>query len=136
MGYNDYGYAHVFEKPIEFFANHNDIVFTISSSGRSKNILRAADAALKKGCALITLTGFDENNLLRPLGSFNFYVPSHEYGYVEVIHQYICHWILDVVIEERKVLSEQTISGSVDMKNLYHTKQKSKEKVEVGNIGH
>lgn len=98
---NDFGYSQVFAKPIEFFANKNDILFAISSSGKSENILKAVDAALAKRCRVITLSGFDENNPLRSKGAYNFYVPSHEYGPVEVIHQYICHLILDTIIHEK-----------------------------------
>jgi D-sedoheptulose 7-phosphate isomerase len=98
---NDFGYNHVFEKPIEVFANKNDILFAISSSGKSENILRGVQTAKSKGCTVITFSGFDMDNPLRSMGICNFYVPSHEYGHVEVIHQYICHWILDVIIEFR-----------------------------------
>ena len=95
---NDFGYENVFAKPIEFFAGKNDILFAISSSGKSKNILKAAEAMLARGGSIITLSGFDENNPLSKKGVCNFYVPAHEYGLVEVIHQYICHFILDTII--------------------------------------
>lgn len=97
---NDFGYKHVFEKPIEFFATQNDVLFAISSSGKSENILRGAKTAKSKGCSVITLSGFDIDNQLSSLGICNFYVPSYEYGPVEVIHQYICHYILDTIIHE------------------------------------
>jgi D-sedoheptulose 7-phosphate isomerase len=97
---NDFGYEHVFEKPIEFFAHDGDVLFAISSSGKSENILRGARAARLRGCRVITLSGFDSDNPLRSLGTYNFYVPSHEYGAVEVAHQYICHCILDVILQE------------------------------------
>lgn len=97
---NDFGYKHVFEKPIEFFANPNDILFAISSSGKSENILRGVQTAKSKGCTAITLSGFDIDNPLSSEGICNFYVPSHEYGHVEVIHQYICHYVLDIIIHE------------------------------------
>lgn len=97
---NDFGYEHVFEKPIEFFARDGDVLFAISSSGKSENILRGARAGRLRGCRVITLSGFDSDNPLRSLGTYNFYVPSHEYGAVEVAHQYICHCILDVILQE------------------------------------
>jgi len=97
---NDFGYEHVFEKPIEFFARDGDVLFAISSSGKSENILRGARAARLRGCRVITLSGFDSDNPLRSLGTYNFYVPSHEYGAVEVAHQYVCHCILDVILQE------------------------------------
>lgn len=98
---NDYGYQYVFEKPIEMFAEKGDILIAISSSGRSENIIKGAKMALYKGCQLITLSGFEENNTLRSLGHINFYVPSSLYGPVEIIHQAICHCILDILIENK-----------------------------------
>ncbi len=49
---NDYGYKHVFEKPIEAFAETSDILIAISSSGKSENILHGVKAARKKGLML------------------------------------------------------------------------------------
>ena len=46
-------------------------------------------------CKVIIVSGFDNDNPLYSKGDFNFYVPSFEYGYVEVIYQYICHYIFD-----------------------------------------
>jgi D-sedoheptulose 7-phosphate isomerase len=103
---NDFGYPFVFEKPISAFADAGDILFAISSSGASENILRAVRMARKKHVLVISLSGFKENNPLRKLGHLNFYVPSDKYGYVEVIHHSICHCLLDTlastVTKERK----------------------------------
>ncbi|MBF0466414.1 MAG: SIS domain-containing protein [Nitrospirae bacterium] len=96
---NDYGYEFVFEKPIEMFADNGDVLIAISSSGNSKNILNGADMAVKKSCPVITLSGFKPDNPLRKKGGINFYVPSNVYGIVEVIHQYICHLILDTIMD-------------------------------------
>lgn len=96
---NDYGYEHVFDKPIEMFADPGDVLIAISSSGKSENILLGTQAACKKGCKIITLSGFDENNPLSMLGEYNFYVPSNSYGYVEVSHHSICHCIIDMVMK-------------------------------------
>jgi D-sedoheptulose 7-phosphate isomerase len=99
---NDFGYEYVFEKPIGMFAEKGDILFAISSSGRSKNILEGVQAARLKGCNIITLSGFKENNPLSSMGDFNFYVSSQKYGPVEVIHQSICHCIFDTLMAESK----------------------------------
>ena len=95
---NDLGYEYVFQKPIEMLGKENDILFSISSSGASRNILNATYAARKKKFFIITLSGFDKNNALRALGDLNFYLPSNSYGYVEIIHLAICHAIVDNVI--------------------------------------
>jgi len=98
---NDFGYRHIFEKPIEMFAEKGDTLFAISSSGKSENILRGVDAARRQGCNIVSLSGFDSDNPLSVKGNFNFYAPMSEYGPVEVVHQYICHCILDVIMSNR-----------------------------------
>jgi len=92
---NDFGYEYVFAKPLEVIAKKGDILFAISSSGRSKNILNAVKSAKKRKLFIVTVSGFSKNNPLRKMGNLNFYVPSGSYGYVEVIHLAICHCIID-----------------------------------------
>ncbi|PIQ99601.1 MAG: phosphoheptose isomerase [Nitrospinae bacterium CG11_big_fil_rev_8_21_14_0_20_45_15] len=105
---NDYGYVHVFEKPIEMFADKGDILFAISSSGKSENILRGVAAARNKGCQVVTFSGFKDSNPLKELGDYNFYVPSEGYGPVEIIHLSICHCIIDaIIISQSKVHSQE-----------------------------
>ncbi|TAN42102.1 MAG: SIS domain-containing protein [Nitrospirae bacterium] len=95
---NDYGYKHVFEKPVEMFADQGDILIAISSSGRSENILLGVQAARAKGCFVITLSGFESDNPLSSLGDYNFYVPAKNFGPVEILHHSICHCILDTIM--------------------------------------
>jgi len=94
---NDFGYEYIFEKSIEMFADQGDILIAISSSGKSENILKGVNSAKSKGCSVITLSGFKNDNPLSSTGDYNFYVPAQEYGPVEVIHHSICHCILDAV---------------------------------------
>ena len=98
---NDFGYEHVFEKPIGMFAEQGDVLIAISSSGRSENILRGVGEARARGCRVITLSGFGPDNPLRLLGDINFHVPSEAYGPVETVHQAICHCILDTIMVEQ-----------------------------------
>lgn len=92
---NDLGFEDVFAKPVEMLARKGDLVICISSSGNSANIVKAANTARAKGCQVITLSGFAPDNSLRPLGNINFFVSSFSYGFLEIIHQYILHGILD-----------------------------------------
>jgi len=110
---NDYGFKYVFEKPIEMFTDPRDVLFAISSSGESENILRGATAAKEKGLKLITLSGFNELNPLRELGDINFYVPVSHYGYVEVIHTAICHCLIDIIISNRSNKSKSRAEKQV-----------------------
>lgn len=92
---NDDGYGSIFERPIELWANRDDLLFAISSSGQSENILRAVRAASARDCKIVTLSGFKPNNPLRALGDINFYVPSESYGHVEMTHTTLLHFMTD-----------------------------------------
>ncbi len=92
---NDLGYEQVFSTPIGILANKGDILFAISSSGKSKNILNAVAQAKKKECFVIGLSGFSPRNPLRSMGDINFYAPSSSYGAVEIAHLAVCHSIVD-----------------------------------------
>lgn len=108
---NDYGYENVFVKPIEFFAEPGDILFAISSSGKSPNIVKAADAATARDCIVITFSGFDADNPLRKIGKLNFYTPSTHYGFVELAHQSLIHCILDLFIRKKVYETEIELLG-------------------------
>jgi len=99
---NDLGYENSFWLPIEQHGMIGDVVFAISSSGRSKNILSAVNAARAKRMNVVTLTGFSHANPLRGMGQVNFYIPSNQYGTVEICHLAILHSILDEVIEDER----------------------------------
>jgi len=91
---NDYGYEHWAEKAIEFYADSNDLIILISSSGQSKNIINAALKVKDMGISLVTLSGFSKNNKLRALGDINLWVDCSKYNIVETVHQ---TWILSVI---------------------------------------
>ena len=95
---NDLGFDEVFASQIEMFAQPGDMLVAISSSGNSQNILNGALAAKNRGCWVMTLSGFTPQNLLRNLGDINIYVPSSEYGFVEITHLAVCHAMLDVAM--------------------------------------
>ncbi|MFA6434972.1 MAG: SIS domain-containing protein [Elusimicrobiales bacterium] len=99
---NDLGYENIYSVPTESFAEKGDVFVAISSSGKSPNILKAAGAALKKGCVLVTLSGFGPDNPLRSMGAINFYVPSQVYGVVETVHSALCHSVVDYIIQSNK----------------------------------
>jgi len=92
---NDFGYEQVFSKPIATFAQLGDVLFAISSSGQSPNILAGAQQGSQMGCHVITLSAFKPDNPLRQSGDLNFYVPTMAYGFAEIAHLCICHCILD-----------------------------------------
>jgi D-sedoheptulose 7-phosphate isomerase len=97
---NDYGYESWVEKALDYYADNNDMVILISSSGQSKNIINGAKKALEIGIPLITLTGFSEDNPLNKLGNINFWADSSTYNIVESIHQMWLLSVIDYLIDE------------------------------------
>jgi D-sedoheptulose 7-phosphate isomerase len=110
---NDLGFDQVFANQIEMFAQPGDMLVAISSSGNSQNILNGALAAKKRGCWVMTLSGFTPENLLRNLGDINVYVPSSEYGFVEITHLAVCHAMLDVAMgwTSGEILHERSLKA-------------------------
>jgi D-sedoheptulose 7-phosphate isomerase len=94
---NDYGYENWIAKALDVYAKKGDLVILISSSGVSKNILKAASASRKKGTELITLTGFKKSNKLSKLGKVNFWVNSKNYNHIENIHQLYLLSVCDMI---------------------------------------
>lgn len=54
---NDLGFEHVFARQVAGLAQPGDVLIAISTSGKSKNVLRALEQARESGCATILLTG-------------------------------------------------------------------------------
>lgn len=98
---NDEGYENVFSIPITFFAEPGDLIIAISSSGMSRNILNAVDAASDKNCRSITLSGFRQDNPLKAKGDINFFIDHCSYGIVESAHAVICHYMLDTLLKRQ-----------------------------------
>lgn len=97
---NDYSYEEVFRKAIDMYADSEDVLIAISSSGESANILNGVKMAKQKKCSTITLSGFKPLNSLVMLGDFNILVPIPRpyYGPVEISHYMILHYINDLLI--------------------------------------
>ena len=54
---NDYGYDHAFSRLTTGMARPGDVLFLLSTSGNSRNVLAAAVAGKRAGCTLIAMTG-------------------------------------------------------------------------------
>ena len=93
---NDTGYENVFSYPLEKVLKPHDLLVAISSSGKSPNIVKGAEAALARNTPLFTLSGFSEQNPLRKLGQLNFWVDRCDYGLVETAHFFLLHTIIDL----------------------------------------
>ena len=95
---NDYGYEEWMMKAVEFYGDEEDVLVLISSSGRSKNVLRAAEKAKQMGIEVISFSGFDTDNPLRQVGSVNLWADSRAYNIVEMTHHIWLLAIIDMII--------------------------------------
>jgi len=102
---NDISYNAAYRELISLWADKNDILIAISSSGRSQNIIDAANTARDLGCnPIISISGFLSDNPLRRLGDINIYISSKEYGNVELAHSTIVHYISDQTLKSDNII--------------------------------
>ncbi len=93
---NDYTFDRVFARQIEALGRAGDIVFGMSTSGRSRNIVAALEAARAGGLKTIALTGRDGG----PVGAaaaIHINVPSESTPRVQEVHITLLHVICDLV---------------------------------------
>ena len=91
---NDLGYEHVFARQIEALVTQNDIVWALSVSGRSPNVVRALQSAKKIGATVIGFTG-RSGGAMAELCDFCFRVEHDHSDRVQEVHQLAYHLICD-----------------------------------------
>jgi D-sedoheptulose 7-phosphate isomerase len=93
---NDLGFEHVFARQVAGLAQPGDALIAISTSGKSKNILRAVEQAKESGCKTIALTGASANEL-GPLCDVVVTVPSTRTARIQEAHITIGHLWCEMV---------------------------------------
>ena len=101
---NDYGFEWWLAKALEFHMDPNDALVLISSSGKSPNILRAAEYAKSKKVPIITFTGFACDNPLKSAGNVNFWADSRAYNHIECVHMIWLTAVVDLIIGKAEYL--------------------------------
>jgi len=93
---NDYGYEQVFSRQIQAFAKPNDILFGISTSGNSPNVVRAIEEARILGAYTVGLTG-RSGGKLRGYADLLLNVPSDQTPRIQESHILLGHIYCDLV---------------------------------------
>ena len=96
---NDYGYDYTFARQVEALGQEGDVLVAISTSGRSKNILRALDAAEQKGVKVIGFTGAGGGDMAGRC-AICFQVPSTETPRIQEGHEFIGHLLCALIESE------------------------------------
>ena len=107
---NDISYDEVFVYQLRTMADAGDVLITVSSSGDSENIVRAATWAKDNGVKVIAFSGFSGGRSAT-LSDVNIHVDADNYGVIEDAHQSVMHMLAQycrmvamdaALIEERK----------------------------------
>jgi D-sedoheptulose 7-phosphate isomerase len=94
---NDYGYDFIFSRYIEAVGSKGDVLFAISTSGNSKNVILAIEEARKKGMKVIGLTGKDGGQMDGKC-DVEIRAPKSQYAdRAQEIHIKVIHTLIDYV---------------------------------------
>lgn len=96
---NDYSFDEIFAKQIKALGQPGDILLAISTSGHSKNILNAIEAAHLRDVRTIALTGCDGGELANLLNAqdIEIRVPADSTARIQETHLLIIHCLCDII---------------------------------------
>ncbi|MBF0492348.1 MAG: SIS domain-containing protein [Deltaproteobacteria bacterium] len=95
---NDFGYEDAYARMLDVFAKEGDILVAISSSGKSKNILKAIEKAQDKHLKVVGFSGFESTNPLFKIScEASFFLDSKLYGIVETGHGALLHGLVETL---------------------------------------
>lgn len=93
---NDYGYENVFARQLRGIGNSGDILVGLSTSGTSKNVVRAFEVAAETGITCIALTGRTDSPMSQ-MAEVALQVPSDQTNHIQEMHIAIGHIICGIV---------------------------------------
>lgn len=93
---NDYGFDAVFSRQVEGLGRPGDVVFGISTSGNSPNVLAALSKASELGCLTVALLGRDGGSI-KAVADLALIVPSTDTPRIQEGHLTIIHIICDLL---------------------------------------
>ncbi|KXI23261.1 phosphoheptose isomerase [Photobacterium sanguinicancri] len=96
---NDYHHDEVFSKQVRALGQKGDILFVLSTSGNSKNIIKSMEAALTRDMTIIALTGKDGGEMAGLLGiqDVEIRIPSMRTCRIQEGHLLTVHCLCDLI---------------------------------------
>ena len=95
---NDYGYERVFARQLEGLAARGDLLFAISTSGNSPNVVQAAQTARSLGCVVVAMTGERDSKLAAHADpGLLIRAPSAVTARIQEVHSLCIHAIADTL---------------------------------------
>jgi D-sedoheptulose 7-phosphate isomerase len=96
---NDYSYDVIYSRLIKGIAHKGDVLIGLSTSGNSKNIIKAFETAKEKGVITVALTG-DSGGQMKSLSDYLLNVPSKDTPRIQESHILLGHIICQLVEEK------------------------------------
>lgn len=94
---NDYGYEEVFSRYVEAHGRKGDVLLAITTSGTSRNIVKAAEVARRKGVKVVALTGRDETPITE-LADVSIVTPAGRWAdRVQELHIKCIHILIELI---------------------------------------
>lgn len=94
---NDYGYEEVFSRYVEAHGRKVDVLLAITTSGTSRNIVKAAEVARRKGVKVVALTGRDETPITE-LADVSIVTPAGRWAdRVQELHIKCIHILIELI---------------------------------------
>ena len=97
---NDYGYEEVFSRQIEGLGQSGDLLIGISTSGNSKNVVKALRVAKKRGISTVALVGDRPNGVMQTIADYVLVAPSVNTARIQECHILMMHTICQLVESE------------------------------------
>ena len=97
---NDYGYEEVFSRQVEGLGQTGDLLIGISTSGNSKNVVKALKVAKKKGIRTVALVGDKPNGAIQTIADYVLIAPSANTARIQECHILMMHTICQLVESE------------------------------------
>ena len=97
---NDYGYEEVFSRQVEGLGLSGDLLIGISTSGNSKNVVKALEVAKKKGIRTVALVGDKPNGVIQTIADYVLVAPSANTARIQECHILMMHTICQLVESE------------------------------------
>jgi DnaA initiator-associating protein len=96
---NDYSYEEIFSKQIRALGNAGDVLLAISTSGNSKNVIKAIEAAVARDMKIVVLSGNDGGEISGLLGENDaeIRVPSYRTARIQEVHLLAIHCLCEII---------------------------------------
>jgi D-sedoheptulose 7-phosphate isomerase len=93
---NDYSYSDIFSREIKSSVKEGDILICFSTSGKSKNVIKAIGVAKNKGAIVASFIGNDGGEM-KDISDYNLIIPSNNTARIQECHTLLGHTILEIV---------------------------------------